>query len=254
MASRALGLFGATTGLLALACALSDDGEETKKPQRPAEYTVSSTGDAQFLLSDIEMLQEMMRALHFSLPSWLIDDIDDIKNSAQHVLEVAKMRDHDNQAGLGVLQRLFDRYYQVRDYLNSTCRIGDGTRYGKTLGKIKYFGSKQQIPHFTEYHEVQKKYPSRIQGKSRVMTITAIVVLSLMSLAALVTLGTLGGLSIVAAPISIGVSVAVALGFAITTIICIGRLRSRLVTEYDEEIIPVSRYIRPYDWGKPDFY
>ncbi|AFS24621.1 hypothetical protein [Chlamydia psittaci] len=254
MASRALGLFGATTGLLALACVLSDDCEKTNKPQRPAEYTVSSTSDAEFLLRDIEMLQEIIRTLHFALPTWLINDIDDIKNSAQHVLEVTKMRDNDNKTGLGILQRLFDRYYQVRVYLNSMCHIGDGTGYGKTLGNIKYFGSKQQTPHFTEYHRIQKRYPSRIQGKSRVMTITAIVVLSLMSLAALGTLGTLGGLSIVAAPISIGVSVAIALGFAITTIICIRLLRSKLVTKYEEEIIPVSSYPRPFNWDKPDFY
>ncbi|AFS20701.1 MULTISPECIES: hypothetical protein [Chlamydia] len=50
-----------------------------------------------------------------------------------------------------------------------------------------------------------------------------------MSLAALGTLGE--GLSIVAAPISIGVSVTIALGFAVTTIIRIKYLIARLVTE-----------------------
>ncbi|WP_139414571.1 hypothetical protein [Chlamydia abortus] len=49
-----------------------------------------------------------------------------------------------------------------------------------------------------------------------------------MSLAALGTLGE--GLSIVAAPISIGVSVTIALGFAITTIIRIKYLIARLVS------------------------
>lgn len=44
------------------------------------------------------------------------------------------------------------------------------------------------------------------------MTISAIAILSILALAAVVALGTLGGLSIIALPISIGVSVAIALG------------------------------------------
>ncbi|WP_139414430.1 hypothetical protein [Chlamydia abortus] len=73
-----------------------------------------------------------------------------------------------------------------------------------------------------------------------------------MSLAALGTLGE--GLSIVAAPISIGVSVTIALGFAVTTIIRIKYLIARLVTEYGEEIIFLSSYLRPYNRDKSDFY
>ncbi|EPP30452.1 putative membrane protein [Chlamydia psittaci 84-8471/1] len=85
------------------------------------------------------------------------------------------------------------------------------------------------------------------------MTISAIAILSILALAAVVALGTLGGLSIIALPISIGVSVATALGFVLTTAILIKKLKSRVVTEYRQEIIPVSQYPRPIYWGCSNF-
>lgn len=252
MINTALGLIGIT----ALVCAL-EDYESTptpvNKPQRPSEYTVSSTNDAEFLLRDIEMLTGVINTLHFALPSWLIDDIKDIEDGAKRVLEVAQMQGNDNRVGLGVLQGLFDRYYQVRDYLNNVCYIGDGTNYGKSLGNIKYCGSKTYVPHSTREYPCEVKYPSPLQGKSRIMTISAIAILSILTLVSVVALGTLGGLSIIASPISIGVSVAIALGFAVTTFVLIGKLKSKVVTEYQKEIIPLSQYSRPIYWGRRNF-
>ncbi|EPP35316.1 hypothetical protein CP10139811_0189 [Chlamydia ibidis] len=257
MVGKALGIIGAISGIAALACVLNDEldaseANERSKPQRPVEYTVSSPNDAEFLLRDIEKLKETLRSLHFSLPSWLTNDIEDVESGAEHVLEVAK--NSDNKAGLGILQGLFDHYYQIRNYLNRVCKIGDGTKYGITLGNVKYYGSKTEIPHFTIYHPIQVKLPSPLQGKSRIMTISIIAILSILSLVSLVALGTLGGLSIVAAPISIGVSAAIILGFAITVIVLIGRLKSRIVTEYEKESVPVSCYQRPINWDKHSFY
>ncbi|WP_349821432.1 hypothetical protein ABCH17_00465 [Chlamydia abortus] len=243
-------------GIAALAYAL-EDYEPTptpdNKPQRPSEYTVSSSHDAAFLLRDIEKLTGVIDTLHFELPSWLINDIKDIEDGAKHVIEVSQMPGNDSKTGLGVLQALFDSYYQVCDYLNNVCYIGDGTNYGKSLGNIKYYGSKGHVPHTIKKHPFKATYPSPLQGRSRVMTISAIAILSILSLVSVVALGTLGGLSIIASPISIGVSVAIALGLAITISILVGQLKSRVVTEYKEEIIPVSQYSRPFYWGRRDF-
>ncbi|ADZ18279.1 hypothetical protein [Chlamydia psittaci] len=252
MINTAIGIIG----IAALASALDEyesSLNQNDTPQRPGEYTVSSSNDAVFLLRDIEKLTEVIHTLHFTLPSWLINDIKDIENGAKRVLEVSQMHGNDNRTGLGVLQGLFDNYYQVRDYLNSVCYIGDGTNCGTSLGNIKYYGSATHVPHTIKQHPFKATYPSPIQGKARLMTISAIAILSILALAAVVALGTLGGLSIIALPISIGVSVATALGFVLTTAILIKKLKSRVVTEYRQEIIPVSQYPRPIYWGCSNF-
>lgn len=156
MINTAIGIIG----IAALASALDDYESalnQNDTPQRPGEYTVSSSNDAVFLLRDIEKLTEVIHTLHFTLPSWLINDIKDIENGAKRVLEVSQMQGNDNRTGLGVLQGLFDNYYQVRDYLNSVCYIGDGTNCGTSLGNIKYHGSATHIPHTIKHHPFKAK-------------------------------------------------------------------------------------------------